>query len=152
MFKLLAASLLLASCATVGPATIPMAQPVAADIAWACLGGTGPTPTVVVVPQAQLTCRNSPGTVMEGYGCGRLGYPMAPSAPCVCQAGDESGSPIRIARTEPPLQGWHDTALTHEFYHRLLLELYGDDDRLHSGPGWHTTVPTCNAHLMDMGF
>jgi hypothetical protein len=129
-----------------------MAQPVAADVAWQCVGGVGPTPVVVVIPQAQLTCRNSPGAAMDGFGCGRIGFTMAPSAPCVCVAGDENGSPIRIARTEPPLQPWHTTALTHELLHRRLLELYGDDDRAHSRVEWTTVVPACNARLMEEGF
>jgi hypothetical protein len=129
-----------------------MAQPVAADISWACLGANGPPPTVVVVPQSQLTCRDSPGTQMQGFGCGRIGFTMAPSAPCVCVAGDENGSPIRIARTEPPLQPWHATALTHELLHRRMLDLYGDDDRTHARVEWSTLRPACDRKLEDNGF
>ena len=141
-------------CATV-PQPIPLAQPVAADIGWACVGGTGPTPVVVVVPQAQLTCSNTT-TVPQGFGCGRVGYPMLPSSPCVCVAGLEHGSPIQIARTGPPvfptLQEWHETALVHEMMHRRLLQMGEDEDILHKGAVWTTTVPDCNRKLQDEGF
>jgi hypothetical protein len=148
------AALLLFGCATV-PQPIPMAQPVAADIGWACVGGTGPTPVVVVVPQSQLTCSNTT-TVPQGFGCGRVGYPMLPSLPCVCVAGLEHGSPMQIARTGPPvfpaLQEWHDTALVHEMEHRRLLQMGEDEDILHKGAVWLTTVPDCNTRLMEEGF
>jgi hypothetical protein len=144
----------MAGCATL-PQPIPMAQPVAADVAWQCVGGVGPTPVVQVLPQSQLTCSNT-DVVAHGFGCGRPGYPMTPSLPCMCVAGLEHGSPILIARTGPPvfsaLQPWHETALVHELYHRRLLQQGLDEDILHAGPGWRTTVPTCNQRLQDQGF
>jgi hypothetical protein len=146
----------LAGCATVGPATIPMTPPSVADEAWRCVGGTGPTPAMVIVPQSQLTCSNTT-TIPQGYGCGRVGFPMLPSQPsCVCQAGDESGSPIRVAQTGPPvfpkLQRLSDMAIDHEMYHRFLLQVFGDDDRNHVRPGWRTTVPGCDAKLASEGY
>ena len=141
--------LALAGCATAPVITNP--QPVVADVAWRCVGGTGPTPTVQILEQAQLTCRNSPGTQMAGFGCGRPGYFMAPSLPCVCQAGEEHGSPIRIARTSPPLDDWKNL-IVHELYHRRLLQQGLDEDTMHTGAGWTTVVPTCNAKLRDGGY
>jgi hypothetical protein len=148
--------LALAGCATVGPATIPMTPPSVADEAWRCVGGTGPTPAMVIVPQSQLTCSNTT-TIPQGYGCGRVGFPMLPSQPsCMCQAGDESGSPIRVAQTGPPvfssLQPWHETALVHELEHRRLLQQGLDEDILHRGAGWATVVPACNTKLQEEGF
>ena len=144
----------LAGCATVGPTVIPMAQPTVADEAWACVGGTGPTPVVAIVPQSELTCSNRTTTPL-GFGCGRPGYPMTPSLPCVCVAGDEHGSPIRVARTGPPvfpvLQPWHQTALVHELEHRRLLQQGLDEDIGHSGKVWTTVVPACNRKLEDEG-
>ena len=146
--------LALASCATL-PQPIPMAQPVAADVAWQCVGGIGPTPVVQVVPQTQLTCSNT-DVVAHGFGCGRPGYPMTPSLPCVCVAGLEHGAPILIARTGPPvvpsLQSWHETALVHELEHRRLLQQGLDEDILHKGIAWTTVVPSCNETLRNGGY
>ena len=141
--------LALAGCATAPVITNP--QPVVADVAWRCVGGTGPTPTVQILEQAQLTCRNSPGTQMAGFGCGRPGYFMAPSLPCVCQAGEEHGSPIRIARTSPPLDDWKNL-IVHEMYHRRLLQQGLDEDTMHTGAGWATVVPACDTKLQEEGF
>ena len=139
----------LAGCATVPVIVHP--QPVVADTAWACVGGTGTTPEVQILEQADLTCRNSPGTQMAGFGCGRKGYFMAPSSPCVCQAGEEHGSPIRVARTSPPLDDWR-MLIVHEMNHRALLQRTGDEDALHSGPSWVTTVATCNEMIRNGGY
>ena len=140
----------LAGCATVPAIVHP--QPVVADTAWACVGGTGPTPEVQILEQAQLTCRNSPGTVMMGFGCGRVGFTMAPSLPCVCLAGLEHGTPIQVARPGTPPIPWHETALVHELLHRRLLQQGLDEDTMHTGAGWTTVVPTCNAKLRDGGY
>jgi hypothetical protein len=144
---------LLVGCAT-GPSPIPMPQPTVADAAWRCVGGQGPTPVVAIVPQSQLTCSNTK-TVPLGFGCGRVGFPMTPSLPCVCVAGLEHGSPILVARTGPPvfpdLQPWHTTALVHEMQHRRLLQQGLDEDAQHVGVAWRTTVPTCNEQLANQG-
>jgi hypothetical protein len=152
---LIAIVLHFAGCATL-PQPIPFPQPIAADVAWQCVGGTGPTPAMVIVPQSQLTCSNTT-TIPQGYGCGRVGFPMLPSQPsCVCQAGDESGSPIRVAQTGPPvfpkLQQLDEMAVVHELLHRRILQQTGDDDRLHKDPRWANLLPVCNAQLKKQGF
>lgn len=139
----------LAGCATVP--VIMMPQPTIADAAWACVGGHGPTPAVQILGQDELTCRNSPGEPMMGFGCGTVKYHMAPSTPCVCYAGLEHGSPIQVARPGVPPIPWSQTALTHELNHRALLQNTGDEDAYHTGATWTTVVAGCNQRLRDTG-
>lgn len=111
----------------------------ASAYAWKCLGGPGTPPVVKIIEGKDLTCRNSPGTQMAGFGC----Y-GAPSSPCVCSAGEEDSgySPIvLVART--PNQPWSQTAIVHEYEHRVLRLKTGDPNVYHVGAAWASELVRC---------
>ena len=139
---------LLVGCATV-PVPIHPPASVVQD-AWECIGGTGPAPAVQVFLQADLTCRNSPGEPMAGFGCGRAGFHMAPSMPsCLCEAGSEHNGEIKVARPGDPPVPWGKTTLPHEDLHELIRRSnpQGWDDQGHTDARFYTLVPVCAAKL-----
>lgn len=93
-----------------------------------------------------MTCRNSPGTIMTGFGC--VGVQLPPRQ-CLCVAGDETMGGINVARVNG--QPWHETALAHELLHRILETETGDADSEHRGPRWGTDLEAANAKLVEAG-
>jgi hypothetical protein len=133
--------LLFSGCATAQPVKVGFPLPanldVAKALAWAYWHGAttpasgwpgydGPPPVTIVT---DLTCRNSPGTVMSGFGCYGVTHPG-----CVCVDGDETATRIRVGIA--PGQPWSSTAVCHEYLHRWLGTTNGYEDPEHKNPLW----------------
>jgi len=104
----------------------------AVQIAWSYYKLPGKPPTYVLMQGAALTCRNSPGTEMVGWGCKGVVHPG-----CTCVAGTEDGASFAIARVDN--QPWHTTAICHEAQHAAV------GNYNHTQPAWDNLLLPCQA-------
>jgi hypothetical protein len=112
----------------------------ARNIAWQSFAMRTVAPPVDVV--TKLTCRNSPGPTMTGFGC----YGICSGQ---CMAGMERSGPIAVAYVAG--QPWSSTALCHEYLHLILESSFGDGDYAHARPEWSVQVPDCVHRLAENG-
>jgi hypothetical protein len=138
---------LLTTCATYTPPPVAAGATrdldVASAAAWESYMAKGSPPHVEIV--TEMTCRNSPGTPMSGFGCIGVDHPG-----CVCLAGDETWWAIRVGRVNE--QPWHETALCHELLHRYLETTTGDANPGHVGLQWSVPLDACNGRLVEAGY
>lgn len=137
--------LLFAGCATTttlrADFPLPANLSTAEALAWSFWHAEGSPPSVTIV--TDLTCRNSPGTVMSGFGCFGTVHPG-----CVCKDGDETATRIRVGIA--PGQPWSTTAVCHEYLHRWLGTTNGYEDPGHVNPLWQQEG-ACMATLRSAG-
>lgn len=98
-------------------------------------------PEVILKGPDSLTCRNSPGTQMDGFGAAGV------RGDFTCQAGTHEGSG-RIVLAAPSGARWYEMALCHEMTHiRFLWESGGRDDNAGHFPPFYAISDACNSFL-----
>ena len=98
-------------------------------------------PSVILKGPNDLTCRNSPGTQMDGFGAAVV------RGDFTCQAGTHYGSD-QIVLAVPAGARWFEVALCHEMTHiKTLWDSGGKDDNMGHRPPFYAVSDACDASL-----
>lgn len=98
-------------------------------------------PEVVLKRGTALTCRNSPGSKMTGFGASGVQTDFS------CQAGTHEGSD-RILLAVPDGSKWYEVALCHELTHiQALWNSGGRDDNSGHYPPFYAVSDDCERVL-----